>query len=45
MFFEADQIDALRDFQHKLYEVSGMAWDRQKEDVWKRRPLMVFLNQ
>ena len=33
MFFEADQIDALRDFQHKLYEVSGMAWDRQKEDV------------
>jgi len=33
MIYEADKMDALRDFQHKLYEVSGMAWDRQKEDV------------
>jgi hypothetical protein len=33
MFFEADQMDALRDFQHQIYVVAGMAWDRQKEDV------------
>jgi hypothetical protein len=33
MFYESDQMDALRDFQHKVYEVAGQAWDRQREDV------------
>jgi len=33
MFYEADQIEALKEFQHKIYVVAGMAWDRQKEDI------------